>query len=147
MIRLLALDLDGTLMGDDMVISPGVKRAVKNALSRGVTVTLATGRMLGYTARYARELGITAPLITYQGGLIQAADAPSPLYRAVMDEAVAWEFLEWQARTGLNVALYVGEGVFASGSRDGEALYRGLLGYPLEWLDDLSVAMSRGQPI
>ena len=75
MIRLLALDLDGTLMDDDMVIhSDRVRRAIAAAQERDVVVTLATGRMLDYTLPFADDLGITAPLICYQGGLIQAPD-------------------------------------------------------------------------
>jgi Cof subfamily protein (haloacid dehalogenase superfamily) len=147
MIGLLALDLDGTLLKDDLELSPETQRAVRGAVDRGVIVTLATGRMLSYTAPYARDLGISAPLICYQGGLIQAADAPSPLYRAVMGEDVAREFIEWQYGTGHDVAMYSGDGVYAAGSRRLENLYRDMLGYSLEWMDDLSLALERGQPL
>jgi Cof subfamily protein (haloacid dehalogenase superfamily) len=142
-----ALDLDGTLLGDDLKVSPEVRVAVGQALDRGVIVTLATGRMLSYTVPYARDLKITAPLICYQGGLIQAADSPSPLYRVVMDEAVAREFIDWQDGTGHDVAMYSGDGVYAAGRRRLQDLYRSMLGYGLEWVDDLSVALERGQPL
>jgi Cof subfamily protein (haloacid dehalogenase superfamily) len=142
-----ALDLDGTLLSDDLEVSPETRRAVGGALDRGVVVTLATGRMLSYTVPYARDLGISAPLICYQGGLIQAPGSSSPLYRAIMDEAVAREFIEWQYGSGYDVAMYSGDGVYAAGSRRLEDLYRSMLGYSLEWTDDLSLALQRGRPL
>ena len=63
------LDLDGTIMGDDGVISSRTRRALAAAQARGVEVTLATGRMFQATLPFARELRITSPLICYQGSI------------------------------------------------------------------------------
>jgi len=76
MIRLVAFDLDGTLMGTDQKIRPRVLEAVMRAQGQGVVITLATGRMFTATERFARELNVTAPLLCYQGGWIQALDGP-----------------------------------------------------------------------
>lgn len=43
--KLLALDLDGTLITDDLIIAPKAAEAIAQAVARGVVVTLATGRM------------------------------------------------------------------------------------------------------
>jgi Cof subfamily protein (haloacid dehalogenase superfamily) len=69
--RLVALDLDGTVMGHDLVILPEVREAIQAAQASGVHVTLATGRMFGATIPFARQLEIRAPLICYQGALIR----------------------------------------------------------------------------
>jgi Cof subfamily protein (haloacid dehalogenase superfamily) len=69
--RLVALDLDGTVMGHDLVIPRAVREAIGEAQAAGVQVTLATGRMFGATLPFARLLGIRAPLICYQGALIR----------------------------------------------------------------------------
>jgi Cof subfamily protein (haloacid dehalogenase superfamily) len=75
-IRLLALDIDGTLIGDDLVIGPRTHAAVRAAAARGVTVSLVTGRMVSSALRFARELELTAPIVGYQGGLIREMPAP-----------------------------------------------------------------------
>ena len=78
-IRLIALDIDGTLIGDDHVIPKRTIRAVRAATERDVAVSLVTGRMVSSAMRFARELGLSGPLIGYQGGLIRAmppADSP-----------------------------------------------------------------------
>ena len=147
MIRLLALDMDGTLMGEDLVISPRVRRAIAAAQARGVVVTLATGRMLDFVLPFARDLEITAPLICYQGGLIQAADSDVPLYRATMEPALVREVLELEAQRGWHVILYADGDVFLADRRHPEAFYRYMLGERLVWVNDLSHVLEQHEPV
>lgn len=146
MIRLLALDLDGTLMDDDMVISPRVRRAVAAARERAV-VTLATGRMLDVVLPYAQGLNITAPLICYQGGLIQAPDSDAPLYRATMEPALMQEVLKWQARRGWHIILYTDGGVFITKQRNPDLLSRATLGEHPIWVDSLLSVLEQHKPV
>jgi Cof subfamily protein (haloacid dehalogenase superfamily) len=151
-IRLLALDLDGTLMGDDMVISANVRRAIAAAHERNVVVTLATGRMLDFVLPFARHLGITAPLICYQGGLIQAPDSDVPLYQATMGRVLVREVLVWQARRRQahdewQMALYADDAVFITERRYPERVYRDFLGQKLVWVDDLFSVIEKYEPI
>jgi len=146
-IRLLALDLDGTLMSDDLSVSPRVRRAIAAAQERGVAVTLATGRMLDFVLPFARDLGITAPLICYQGGLIQAPDANAPLYRATMEPALVREVLEWQARHEWHIVLYAGDDVFLDERRRPETFYRDMLGERLIWVNDLFSVLEEHEPV
>ena len=62
--RLLALDLDDTLLDDTYRISQQNYHAVRRAAAAGVLVTLATGRMFRSARRYAKKLQIDLPLIT-----------------------------------------------------------------------------------
>jgi len=71
MIKLLALDLDGTLLGPDYKLVPESVEAVRAALDRGVRVMLATGRFYAPTADVARELGLPAgPTIAENGAKV-----------------------------------------------------------------------------
>jgi Cof subfamily protein (haloacid dehalogenase superfamily) len=148
MIRLLALDLDGTLMDDRMVIkSDRIRRAIAAAQERDVVVTLATGRMFDYALPFARDLGITAPLICYQGGLIQAPDADRPIYRATMGPALIHEVLKWQTEQGWQFVLYADDGVFLDERRYPDAFYHDMLGERLMWVDDFSTVLKQREPI
>ena len=71
-IRLIALDIDGTLIGDDLDIGPRTRAAIRAAMERDVAVSLVTGRMVSSAMRFARDLGLTGPVVGYQGGLIRA---------------------------------------------------------------------------
>lgn len=68
--RLLALDLDGTLLDRRMEITPAVKAAVAAAQAQGVIVTIATGRTFRATMPYVETLGLHGPVICYQGGAV-----------------------------------------------------------------------------
>jgi len=71
-IRLVALDIDGTLIGEDLLLRDRTVAAVRAARHRGVSVSLVTGRMSTSAIPFARELGLTDPIVAYQGALIRA---------------------------------------------------------------------------
>lgn len=70
-IKLLVLDIDGTIAGVSNEINPRVKHAVKAAQNRGVQVAIATGRMYRSALRFHQAIGSNLPLLAYQGAWIQ----------------------------------------------------------------------------
>ncbi len=93
-IRLIALDVDGTLLTSAGEVSPGVRAAIREAVACGVHVTLATGRRLHATRVYAETLGFHLPLILHGGAVIQESASGAVLYEDaippdVLREAVA----------------------------------------------------------
>ena len=69
--RLLALDIDGTLLDrqTDIPLTERTKRAIGSVLETGAGVTLATGRTSNSAIPFSRDLGLTLPIISYQGSL------------------------------------------------------------------------------
>lgn len=70
MIRLVALDLDGTLISSSLQVSDRVKRAIARARERGIAFTLVTGRMFAAARPFAVAVGIDGPIVCYQGAAI-----------------------------------------------------------------------------
>jgi hypothetical protein len=70
-IRLLVLDIDGTIAGQSNDIREPVKQAIRSAQAKGIQVAIATGRMYCSALRFHREVGSTLPLLAYQGAWIQ----------------------------------------------------------------------------
>lgn len=68
---LLVCDLDGTLVGASLDLDPGLAEGLRRARERGLRVSLATGRMPAGGDRYREELGLTDPLIFYNGALVR----------------------------------------------------------------------------
>jgi Cof subfamily protein (haloacid dehalogenase superfamily) len=107
-IRLIALDIDGTIIGDDHDVGERIRGAVRSAMERDVAVSLVTGRMVSSAMRFARELGLTAPLVGYQGGLIRAIPEPdSPrlgklLLHTPLPADAARRILRWTRAQGLD---------------------------------------------
>jgi Cof subfamily protein (haloacid dehalogenase superfamily) len=69
--RLVALDIDGTLLAPGNVLAPAAARALGRAVAAGATVVLASGRVFVSTAGWAERLGLTGPLIAYNGALVR----------------------------------------------------------------------------
>jgi hypothetical protein len=104
-IRLLALDLDGTLVEDDLVLRPKIRAAILDAVERGVRVVIATGRMPTSAQPFALKLGLTDPIIGYQGALVRAMPGPAGgigqmLYHRPLAADVSRETIRWTRERG-----------------------------------------------
>lgn len=74
MYKLVAIDMDGTLLKEDKTISERTKKAIQSAREKGVTVVLATGRPIEGVSRYLEELNMYTEhdyVLSYNGALIQ----------------------------------------------------------------------------
>lgn len=69
-IRLVALDLDGTLLNEDKQIHEDDVKTIQAIMSKGVLVTLASARPLCSMLPYAQQLGIKIPLISLSGSYV-----------------------------------------------------------------------------
>lgn len=81
-IRLLALDIDGTLVDLDDRVSAAVQAALQRARSAGIEIVLATGRRYGRVLPLVQSLGISTPLVTASGALVKDPANHRTLFRA-----------------------------------------------------------------
>lgn len=89
--RLLALDIDGTLLRSDKTLSPRTRAAVDAARAAGVRLVLATGRRYPSARKVAADLGGPVPLVLHNGALVVEADEVvrvRPLSRAAAGRVV-----------------------------------------------------------
>jgi Cof subfamily protein (haloacid dehalogenase superfamily) len=100
-IRLIALDIDGTLVGQDLVIGERTRAAISEASRRGIAVSLVTGRMATSAMPFAEALGLTGPLVAQQGALVRAMPTSGSrrpgrlLYHRPLTPAVTVEIVRW----------------------------------------------------
>lgn len=91
MIKLIALDIDGTIVDHHLQFTPRIQATVARALARGLVVTLATGRGPSPTDYFAERLNLTAPLICLQGGVIYDYRQR----RSLFEQRLAPEVIPW----------------------------------------------------
>ena len=112
MIRLVALDIDGTLLNPGVHVSAlpeaDMTAAVTALEARGVAVVLASGRMFPGTASVARHLGIDRPLICQQGASLHNHDG-SLRHGHAVDEEIALELLDYATAHGWPLAWFDSE--------------------------------------
>src|SRR5262245_29230468 len=68
-IKLLALDIDGTLLTSRGEITSRTRAAIEEALGRGVQIVLVTGRRFGSAYLMLQEFKLDLPLISHNGAL------------------------------------------------------------------------------
>ncbi|RME49846.1 MAG: HAD-IIB family hydrolase, partial [Caldilineae bacterium] len=111
--RLLALDLDGTIVADLSTISRRVRAALQQAMARGVTIVLATGREYAVTARFARRLKTNGPLICYQGGLVRDPRTGHTLLAHFIPADLSRRVIRFARARKLPMLLYTADNAFA----------------------------------
>ncbi|HEX3466625.1 MAG TPA: Cof-type HAD-IIB family hydrolase [Candidatus Elarobacter sp.] len=111
-IRLVALDLDGTLVGEDLIVRPRVREAVAAAQAQGVAVAIVTGRMFAATRPYAQALAITGPIVCYQGAAIFEAAGGTELRETPVHPDVTRDVLAWAHAHGVHAQCYAGDTLY-----------------------------------
>jgi Cof subfamily protein (haloacid dehalogenase superfamily) len=97
-------------------------RAVREAMSMGVTVTISTGRMYRSAEAFAKQLGIgNTPIICYNGSMIRDADGNTPTHLK-LEIGVAREMLAIFRDRGIYVQSYVDDGLYVRDMDDGDYL-------------------------
>ena len=106
MIRLVAFDVDGTLVGRDLSIARAVRESIERMMRAGVAGCLVTGRMYRATLPFARELGFDAPLICYQGAAIVDPASDEVLQHSALNNEIVQELAVMAQADGMHLQLY-----------------------------------------
>jgi len=122
--RLLALDVDGTLIGRDLVVPPQTLAAIQTFQERGGLVTLATGRNVRTTTVFAQQLGLTGPLICYQGALIKDQQSGAILFHDPVPSELAAEAVRQLRDAGVYVQAYINDELYVPYAGEELALYQ-----------------------
>lgn len=115
-IKLLVLDIDGTIAGLSNDIREPVKQAIVAAESRGVKVAVATGRMYRSALRFHSDIGSTLPLICYQGAWIQDMATQKRLRHLPLSKQTALQILDHfeapDLRSLLSIHFYIDDKLY-----------------------------------
>jgi Cof subfamily protein (haloacid dehalogenase superfamily) len=108
-IRLLALDLDDTLLRSDQTISFRTRNAIKKAESLGVTLVLASGRVPAAMEKYAKMLGLHKKpgyLVCNNGTIIQESHTGELVYEAFLPAKPSLIAFDLANAEGFPVQIY-----------------------------------------
>lgn len=87
--KLIAIDMDGTLLTDDKKILTETKSDILKAYQKGAIICISTGRGYPAAKRYIDELNINIPLILYNGSRVRMSKDSALLYNKVIEASVA----------------------------------------------------------
>ncbi|MDZ4819228.1 MAG: Cof-type HAD-IIB family hydrolase [Planctomycetota bacterium] len=106
MYRLLALDIDGTLLNSRDELTLKTRQAVQAARLSGMHVVLATGRRYSRALPLVEPLGLVLPLVTASGALIKHPDGHRTLHMADFDRKLLKGVLAHLQTAGHEAVLY-----------------------------------------
>lgn len=116
-IQLIAIDIDGTLLNSQHVLTEAVESALKAAMNQGVKVILATGKTYHSGEHIVKKLGLTTPGVYNQGTNIFNADGT--LHSQItLDPAIARQVITFAEDRGFIIALYTGRRILVRKMED-----------------------------
>ncbi|MBP2000538.1 Cof subfamily protein (haloacid dehalogenase superfamily) [Paenibacillus shirakamiensis] len=113
MYKLIAIDIDDTLINDHKEVTPATQQALEDAVKAGVVVTLATGRAYASANKIARQTGLNVPIITYQGALVKNLLDEKVLYERYMPIDAARKLFQYCIEHDLHLQTYIDDKLYA----------------------------------
>jgi len=113
MTRLVATDVDGTLLDHYGVLPDGRAAAVRALVAAGIPVVLATGKLWTSVRTLVRSLGLEGPHVACNGSVVFSADG-TLLTRHLLDAATADEVTARLRRDGVAHAVYLEDGTIVT---------------------------------
>ena len=140
MIKMIATDIDGTILKWGLNFTPELKNCIKNLSSNGIKVVLVTGRMHIAAMPVARELGLNTPIISYQGGLIKDISGKT-LYQNTLSPKYAKEIIQWARKNNIHINLYLDDKLYVEHDNDIVKYYTDgkFIDYTVCSFDDLKI--------
>lgn len=141
--KLVAADLDDTLLDDDFRLTGRVKEAIKAIRAAGVQFTISTGRMFRSAVPYARELGLDLPLITYQGALVKNALSGEVLFYRPLPLIYARAIINRVHELGYHLNAYLDDRLLMEQDTPEGRRYMQIAGVKAEIVGDLLKFLDR----
>lgn len=142
--KMVVLDLDDTLLRDDLTISPRTRGALRKAQEQGATVVLASGRPTGSMRRYAEELDLSRHggwILSFNGAVITECATGRILFEQSLSAELVHEIHDLAATHGANVLSYVDDAIVTPRADEWTAVERRLTGMEVVEVPDFNAAI------
>jgi len=143
--RLVAIDLDDTLLADDLTISPQTVEAMREATKQGVLVTLATGRMFQSAVQYAKSIQLDVPIITYQGAYIKNVLSEEVVFERLVPFDLSAIIIQDLRKKNKHIQIYLNDQLYVEQDNDYIRGYSKASNVPYIVVDDLLEQMNESQ--
>ena len=120
MYKLIALDLDGTVLNSNVEVLPSTVEAVAFARRQGIKVVIATGRIVGEAAQFAREIGASSAMITSGGAAISDPFNKKDVMEWTIPVETSAQIMEHLQGRPISAMIYVGEHLYMTSYSDSQ---------------------------
>lgn len=130
--KMVALDVDGTLLNDDHELTPRVMRAVTAVAAKGVEIVLCTGRGSASALSVLAQLGLSGTVITHNGASIVNGDTREILQESPIGDSEVRRYLELCRARGIHFDMNTAFDIYVEKLSDTSAeMYARMLAEPI----------------
>lgn len=122
-IKLIAVDLDGTLLNSEHKISDYNYKILKEAEKNGIKVIISTGRLYSSLYKYKKELELKTPVICYNGAKAVDGITDETLFEVNLDEKITRRIIEIARENNIHLNLFQDEKWYIEATREEVEIY------------------------
>ncbi len=143
--RLLAVDLDDTLLNSSSQISARNREAIREAADAGIEFLIVTGRMFRTSVGFLEQLGFVddCPLINYHGALVKKARSRETLLHRPIPNQLAVQVLEEAEKTDYHVSVFIEDDLYIREENEYSRYYQSFSGIELQPVGKLSTFLQK----
>ena len=123
--KMIAIDMDGTLLNDEKSIHPRNIEAIKKASEEGVKVVICTGRNFASALYYSDLIGVKTPIICSNGAMIREKDQDRVIYQSLLGSEKCKEIIKVLKEQNLNFNLYTANTLYTEELAYSSKFYEG----------------------
>jgi len=144
--EMIVLDLDDTLLRDDLTISPRTKASLIEAQARGVRVVLASGRPTGAIWRYARELELERHggwIISFNGAVVIDCRTGEAIFEQALAREIIHEIHDHATAHDASILTYLDDRIVTPEANEWVRVEQTLTGMDVVEVEDFKEAVHR----
>ena len=142
--KLLAADMDGTLLNSESIMTQRTREAILAAMDRGVLFVPSTGRPMGGLKRYLPAFDFDLPLILFNGAIAVTAKSGRVLFSQGLDFSCAEVIFARGVAGGYPVIAWAGEVLFVSCDNEETSTYQKITGAEVHVTADMEPMRNLG---
>ncbi|MDY6825940.1 MAG: Cof-type HAD-IIB family hydrolase [Bacillota bacterium] len=145
--RLIAADLDDTLLNDEAKISVRTRQAIRQAVDRGILFVIATGRMYRTSVPFVRDLGLhgDVPMINCHGALVKMSSSEEVILRRPLLMEMAAAVVDVVEENGCYASLFSDDVIYIKEEGEHSRFYSQLADVKLQITGDLQHFLQSGE--
>lgn len=114
MYKLVAIDLDGTLLNSYGIVTEYTKQTIKKCIQKGIEIVLASGRPNDSIEAIAKEIGATNYFISGNGALIYDMQKQESIYEKYMTKEKVLEIIKICEENSISYNVYTNKTILAT---------------------------------
>lgn len=135
--KLIAVDIDGTLLNSKGELTQRTRDAIHKAWKDGIVFTISTGRPIQGVMPLVEEIGLDIPLITYNGSMVLTATTREVIYQRVMEAHAVRDVYKLGISWDVTMLVWSNNRLYTNRVDELSEKYSSLTNTPLELIESL----------